>query len=636
MYNGLYLSEIGIGLKFVQSVYMIVFFFHSISNMNRGLLIVVLVIIIGYYLKKSNLDQYTNIYTSNFTKQAQDLIEKELGKRYEQSLNPEETGVYNPIISSFGANALEKDTNQLQKQFNDIRYRNLREEQLQTMKKKDDIVEKKVIIPAMDGDFFSYKGKSSEISSITGLPIELNPDVQPFFSKLTQNVEKFDSSRLDHALGNSLSFKKKDAVERFTDGYTVPNANMSQVVYTDHVDQSRFIPSIYHQGVPVVQPELLAKPTFGVYDNKLNHRTGEKTLEELRPIHTKSSFTFEPVQGTTNVDQVRGELGHTTKQKIKSFKENTFDDYYKGPGAYIAESAPETFNVKDTNKVYYADRNGGAKGSDNPESRFGDDGYRPILKSTLPTVSANLTGTNKMMKGTLTDYSSVGTHRETLDKLPLSNPNINTKGIVLPQEVSLRTLREDFKAKPLANPKGPFTNSLEQSRNSGLVNYNAQTTTKEIGLKGYIGGTKRDQLGNYLTESYNPRTTLKELVLQKDKLGLASDTNRGTMSYEGNINYQNDKAIIKETAVETNRIPNKSSALGNGNIGLNNVTLKEYINRPTPLYYTGTSIITGVDNIGTRESSDKVIGGIDRFPPMKSNTLQDYNRIEFGSKTLEH
>jgi hypothetical protein len=595
--------------------------------MNRGLLIVILVVLIGYYLKQNlkSVDNYTNIYTSNFTEQAQKVIEEELNKRYEQSLNPKITGVYNPVISSYGGEALEKSTNQLQKQFNDIRYKNTRP---QTPETTELPAEKKVIIPAIDGDFFTYKANSSEVSKLTGLPIELSPDTQPFFSKLTQNVENFDSGRLDHSLGNSLSFKPKDAVERFTDGYTVTNANMSQVIYTDHVDKNRFIPSIYHQGVPVVQPVLNAKPTLGTLENKAYARTGVKTLEELRPVQTKASVAFDPVKGTNNVNQTRGELGNVTKEKIKSFKENTFDDYYKGPGGYIAHKSEETFNVKDTSKVYYSDREGALKGYDNPQSRFDkEDGFRPVLKSVYTPISANATGTSKMMKGELTNYSSVSTTRETLPGLPSGNPHKNSKGIVLPQEVSLRTLREDFTAKPLANPIGPHKGSLDDSRNNGLINYNAQTTTKEIGLKGYIGGMKKDQFGNYLTESYDPKTTLKQLTLLQDKLGLATDTKLGTISYEGNNNYQDDKAIIKEQVV-ANRTPNKSSNLGNGNISLSNVTLKEYINRPNPLYYQGTSIITGVDNFGTRETSDKIIGGIDRLPPMKSNHIQDFNRIE--------
>jgi hypothetical protein len=584
---------------------------------------------IGYYIKASgkSVEKYTNIYTSNFTEQAQKMIQEELDKRYTESVNPKFTGVYNPIVSSYGGEALERDTNQLQKQYNDIRYKNTKDPSRDI--KGGDISRdtKKVILPAKDGDFFTFKGDSEGISSATGLPIELNPDTQPFFSKLTQNVEKFDSSRLDHALGNSLSFLKKDAVERFTDGYTVSNANMSQVIYTDHVDKDRFIPSIYHQGIPVIQPELIAKPKEGTFENDIQIRGTQRTLEELRPVQTKASYTFEPVPGTNPVNHERAEFGDVTKDKLKTFRENTFDDFYRGPGGYTAKKSDELYNVKDTNKVYYSDRTGGLKGYDNPESRFGNDGFRPVMKESYTPTTSNLTGDRLAMKGDLTDYSSVGTHRETLEKTPMGNPNKNSKGNVLHQESTQRTLREDLSGTPLANPTGPFTGSLNKSRDSGLVNFNAKTTTKEIGLKGYIGGMKKDQYGNYLTESYDPKTTLKELILQRDRVGIAADVNKKGISYEGNENYQNEKAEIKESLM-SNRTPNKSSNLGNGDITLNNVTLKEYINRPAPLYYNGSSIITGVDNIGTVTTRNKVIGSVDRLQPIKSNILQDYNRIE--------
>ena len=98
---------------------------------------------------------------------------------------------------------------------------------------------------------------------------------------------------------------------------------------------------------------------------------------------------------------------------------------------------------------------------------------------------------------------------------------------------------------------------------------------------------------------------------------------------EADYALDKSKGQIKENNLD-NRSPNMASALGNGNVTLGQLTLKEYINRPQPLTFKGPDQITGVDNIGIITASDKIVGQVDRLQPIKSNILQDFNRIELG------
>jgi hypothetical protein len=300
---------------------------------------------------------------------------------------------------------------------------------------------------------------------------------------------------------------------------------------------------------PGLNQGYTSNPTGGYQQYNVQDLAKPKTVDELRTVN-KPKVTYDGRMVDGMKGQKRGDIGKVAKNRVETFKENEFDDYFRTTGAYLKPSETPEFNIKDTNRLTTTKEYiGGAIAYDakarsldpsvknTSRHQFGEYGVRNATMNGLGTAEKDDYG-----KKTIAVYAN---ERDlTTTKVYQGNVNSLIKAIIAPLEDIFRATKKDemvdnprhfgnFNAQVPSKPTIYDPNNVARIHetvmgnlkgNEKLTVFNPdapmRTTTKETTLQEQALGNLK---GNEKLTIFDPdeilRTTTKETTLQEQALG---------------------------------------------------------------------------------------------------------------------
>jgi hypothetical protein len=492
-----------------------------------------------------------NIYSSNEVEKVNSEILKRSLENYKLAEEPSKTGMLPPLFNTYSivgndSSTLNDDTKGLSSielsKVNDIN-------RISNVFEKDKIkvqgIDKMPMFNSNVGqDLLQYDAKinfsdvtkdNSNVNILTGLPFEdAHNNMVPFFGgNMKQNIETFSNqSLLDNRSGNTSTFKHKTEISSLYDKsadniYGAP-------VFTTQINTDRYIPSLYRQNEKPLQPERISAPISGSINNPLTPVLGAKTVNELRPGN-KPKETYEGRIISGQRGEVRGIQGKVEKQRPDTYYEQTSDQLFKGPGAYVAPKIMEDYstNLKQSsrqsyNMEYYGVVNNSNLSKTVQRINTNIDNSNELAASLFQTpkrqnfendyarnVSGNIIEkyTNDYGKSSMVQYESQ--RSTTGDKEQLLNANKYSAGLAIrPQDDMKNTLKQTtLDGNNLGNIKTIFDKNSTNTYHTGISDVTAKQTHKQTFVDNkYMGQAQKEAGMGYLVNKYDAKTTGKEII----------------------------------------------------------------------------------------------------------------------------
>ena len=488
-----------------------------------------------------------NIYTSNVVDEANaEILNKSL-QNYKNAERASETGYIPPLFNTYSVVGNKDAFNQTMElssvklgELNDInRLVNVLEN-----KQTSGQVEERPMFKsfgytnANDNVNVGYElGKQDNkgVNLLTGKQYETtHANMVPFFgSNVKQNMENFaNESLLDSRTGNTSTYKNKKEIASLYD--TKPQNIYGNPVFTTQVETDRYIPSLYRQNERPVEPERIAAPIAGTFEN--NIRPSYKDVNELRPGN-KPKETYKSRILSGKMGEERGISGKVSKNRPDTFFEN--EHRFAGPGEYVAPKIREDYskNMKsssrqDYNTEYYGgqfnaslveskQRLTNVDNSDELSSYFQDPKRHNFENDYLRNMSGTTLKTHSD-----SDYGKSGFNipeserASTSERTHLLNATIKTGGVKLRlQDNAKTTLKEStIKTDNIGNVNNVITVSSNSPYYVGMSSVTAKTTNKETFVDNKYKGLAHKNSGmGYVVNKYDAKTTGKEILTDLGK-----------------------------------------------------------------------------------------------------------------------
>lgn len=480
-----------------------------------------------------------NVYSSDVVAEANAVTLQKSLDNYKAAENPAETGYIPPLFNTYsvvgktGQAIVSLNSEDLAKT-NDL---NRRKNVLGQSDKKD--VSTKPMFTTLSKfeniDVTDTVGKVSEpldttVNILTGLPYDTeHNNMVPFFgSSAKQNMESFaNTSLLDKHTGNKSTFAHKKELGSLFDRsqeniYGAP-------VFTESVDLDRYIPSLYKQGQPVVDPKRINAPIAGTVDNTI--RPVFKDVNELRPGN-RPKETYEARTIAGQMGEVRGVQPPVEKRRPETFYKRDQDHLFRGPGAYVEKRMDQDFSTnlkassrQDYNLEYYG--NAGAQQFNKTSQRITVDNSKELASALFQqprrqnfendylrnvSDSRHQTDQDDFGRSGITQYESE--RSTTGDQTHLLNVNRQEAGVrVRPQDNTKTTLKQTTLHSYSGHVKTGIDNDTNELYNRGIVTVDAKATQKESLVENkYLGQSQRSDGMGYLVSKREAPTTNKEII----------------------------------------------------------------------------------------------------------------------------
>jgi hypothetical protein len=324
-------------------------------------------------------------------------------------------------------------------------------------------------------------------------------------------MENFaNESLLDSRTGNTSTYKNKKEIASLYD--TKPQNIYGNPVFTTQVETDRYIPSLYRQNERLVEPERIAAPIAGTFEN--NIRPVYKDVNELRPGN-KPKETYKSRILSGKMGEERGISGKVSKNRPDTFFEN--EHRFAGPGEYVAPKIREDYsqNMKSSSRQdYNAEYYGGQFNSSLVESKtrltnvdnsdelsayFQD----PKRHNFENDYLRNMSGT------TLKTHSDSDYGRSALN-IPESERASTSERTHL--------LNATIKTDNIGNVNNVVTVSSNSPYYVGMSSVTAKTTNKETFVDNKYKGLAHKNSGmGYVVNKYDAKTTGKEILTDLGK-----------------------------------------------------------------------------------------------------------------------
>jgi hypothetical protein len=471
-----------------------------------------------------------------------EVLQKSL-TNYKKAENPESTGVLPPIINTFGAvgkNVIfasdqnpELNTEDVyQKAYIDARLKDASAAVKQTQPPVEDrpmFADK--ISPMSQIDDVLYMGvekdaNTPDVSLLTGLPIDnTHHNMTPFFGgSVRQSIETFaNESLLDAKTGNtSTFFRKKETAPLF--GNT-PQDIHGTPIFTDNVDLSRYVPSLYKQNEKPFDDIKVPAPIAGTIDN--NIRPNYKTVDELR-VASKPKTTYDGRTIAGQMGSTRGVQGAFYKQRPDTFYETQgTDNWFKTTGDFIAPVTQQNYdNFKDTSRQTSQSEYFGTAQSTNAKTiqraTTETSEFDSLVQQSKKNSFANDYLRNAGGSVGVTDYGRNGianyeTERATTGEYTnQSNVSLPTAGMRTQLMDSAKTTLKEgtLVADSSGHIASAFNRGNAEAYQLGVAGIDAKPTLKQSAiLNSYKGGISKDGGMGYTVTTYTAKTTGKETTL---------------------------------------------------------------------------------------------------------------------------
>jgi hypothetical protein len=506
-----------------------------------------------------------NIYTSNVVNEANEEILQRSLENYKLAENPSETGFIPPLFNTYSivgndsmlspvlvSDSVGLSSEQLGK-LNDLnRLQNVVQTNTSDKKDQDKKEQSNVDNRPMFRSFDKYIGqetnpttftesdfslpyKQTEINLLTGKPFEkTHANMVPFFgSNIKQNIETFSNEALlDSRAGNTSTYKHKKETASMYD--TKPENIYGNPVFATQVDTDRYIPSLYRQNEKPVEPERIAAPISGTFDN--NIRPVFKDVNDLRPGN-RPKETYEGRTLSGKMGENRGIQGKVEKHRPDTFFEN--NHRFAGPGEYVGPKSREDYalNMKSSSRQSYnieyygANYNQASHASkqrlstvdnsdelsayfQNPKRHnFENDYLRNVDGTILQNQSSHDYGRSAL---TVPESERATTGLESY----LLNANLEGQGIrlKLQDEMKMTLKQTTMKTDNTGNVNSAFNSSGNDPYHSGMSNVVAKQTHKQTMVDNkYKGQVHKDDGMGYLVNKHEAKTTGKEIVTERSE-----------------------------------------------------------------------------------------------------------------------
>lgn len=307
-------------------------------------------------ISPNELPSGPNVYTSNRTREVDAYVLETSQQMYKLAENPVSSSVIPPIFNTYGIKG-DVDTDKFkltsfsQSQINDIsKLKNV-------LKKPEPALEER---PMFTNNFNASTETpdyvaideigvaNREISVLTGLPLDReHNNMVPFFGGVKkQNIEEFSNvPLLDAYTGNRDTFQHKREVKLTKEQ---PENIYGNPVFSGFIDKSRYIPSTFKQNEAPVDKIYVPAPIAGTYENKI--LPSFKDVNDLRVLSNPKISYKARNAGFTNRYNMRGIAGKTNKNRPDTFYEKGYGHLFTGPGAFVANQAPEQYFMKPTTR----------------------------------------------------------------------------------------------------------------------------------------------------------------------------------------------------------------------------------------------------------------------------------------------
>jgi hypothetical protein len=614
--------------------------------------------------KREKIEQFEkpnskNIYNSNKYEEVNvEMLQRSL-KNYKDAENPAMTGVLPPLFNTYsivGSEGLGVVQNTMDEK--EITRVNKVVDVTQLGKNASIDINKRPMFSeerTLDTTYEIQKEVNREVSLLTGLPIDkTHTNMTPFFgSNVRQNVENFTNEPLlDRHTGNASLFQHKKEVESMFK--EMPQDIYGTPIFTDSVNTDRYVPSLYRQNEKVIQDKKFAAPIAGTFENTI--RPSFKDVNELR-VGNRLKETYEARLKAGQLGSVRGIQSKVEKQRPDTFYEKNMDHLFKTPGQYLADKAPENYemNFKNTNRKnynleYYGNVSAGDKTQNKQRMATTENDkdayFQPPKRNNFDNdYLRNVSGTKSTIdygKSAITSYETE--RASTSEKTHLLNASKTELGTKTRFEDAPKTTIKEttLSFDNSGNVKTSFNKGIKTAFDMGISNVSAKTTHKESTLiNNYKGVADKNSGLGYIVNKYDARTTGKEIISSNSDYQGAPNLNFQNMQRS---NYDNaDIRGTKETIISGSRAPGPQNfqiaagKLAHGEVNTSqNLLLKECNDNRDKMNVHQQQVIPSKELIGYKTKvklDEDKLKIVDRFDPSIVNSQLNQNPYSIYGKS---
>jgi hypothetical protein len=492
-------------------------------------------------VKKIEIPNGNNIYTSDIIANANKEILELSTENYAKAQTPSLTGVILPPLMGSYNNTVPIGTSNI----NQISSKD--QSVIDNINKVSDIIMPKTTKSVEQRPMFRTETFLSNIqttkeydentSLLTGKPLESkHNNMTPFFgSRVKQNIETFaNQTILDLHTGNTSTFKHKQETaplfeQQSENIYGTP-------LFTDNVSTERYIPSTFKQNDQAFRYEQVAAPIAGTINNNILPKF--KSVDDLRTLdNPKQSFKGRTIAGQRG--SVRGAQSQFDKHRPETFYKKDEGHLFKTTGAFIGNKKDEDFKTgfKATSRNEYTSEYYGILSSENPQTQrrtklqdfeeldeSHDKQFTVVQQAKRFNFEndylRNFTGNKGSSDYGKSSLRSQETERETSQDTYLLNVNKPTIGVRnrfsdLPKETMKETTL-------IFDNSGNINSSFNKGRSSGLeygiTDYDSKPTHKESTLiNDYKGPITNEKGMGYLVTNMEAKYTNKEEIISGER-----------------------------------------------------------------------------------------------------------------------
>jgi len=526
----------------------------------------------------NDLPNGKNIYTSNYSHEADYAVLQKSIQNYKDAEDPVITGMLPPLFNTYSMNgnvdvltqqqASKYPTNTLSSvQMNNLNEINKRVNVVKTNDKNISVSKRPMFNPILSsnaipkdyqGDSFSATKEASLVNPLTGVPYEsVHKNMVPFFGgSVKQNIEKLTNvTRLDLYTGNNDTFKHKKEIAPL---YTLQKQDIHGTpIITENTDMSRFIPSNYKQNEKPFYEEKVSAPIAGTVYN--NIRTVAKTVDELR-YASKPKLSFEGRTIAGQFGNVRGQQAKVEKNLVDTYYENTPDRWLKTKSVLTGETARENYDMKKTTRQdtssesYYGPSYAASYNKTSQRTIRADDVCKSNIQESIVQETNRQSFKNDFVrnvdsvkKSDVTDdfgkkgYNPKITERFVNGETNQFNLNVNmqTRGQQLKYSDNAKTtIKQSTLHSNIGNIKSIFDKSSMNAVDECIQKWEAKATQKQALVNNkYVGNATKDKGMGYNIANYDARTTGKEIITANSNyIGGSSAHHKNNISRN---NYEN-------------------------------------------------------------------------------------------------
>jgi hypothetical protein len=445
-----------------------------------------------------------NAYESTYTTKTDEILRQKATKKYQQSEDPNRTGV---ISNNY---VMMKEGNQ--------------------EKKKEEMIR------SLTGDYMNRKDFTHN-------------NMVPFYGgSIKQNMDD-NSNRtiLENFTGVTDLQKRKCEIESLSDLKKDFGNVYGMQSFDDFYKERMVQPTVRNNEFPIpkihVGPGLgqgyTSQPTGGHQQFDVQQYAQEKCVDALRPQlnpnpnaigavdRGKQTFSARTVDGLKN--KLRGEVGEFAKNRVETFYEQTEDMLLKTTAATLKPSKTGEFNVKETNRLTTSKEQIGSAYASGSLARKVDPDVQASSRVQFSGPELGVAAMDRFGKGVKDDYGKskivVYNNERDMTTTRVYQGNITSlvKAIVAPLEDMIKVTKKQHH---VDNPRHFGNVSLQIPDKLTVYDPSdvAKTTVKETLIHDAILGNLK---GAEKLTVHDPndiaRTTIKETLIH-DEVGAGSVT----------------------------------------------------------------------------------------------------------------